>query len=369
MAGLILTTILSLVYAALFGWLILGVIRLKRSDKAPENWPSVTVVVPLHNEENHLKATLDALATQEYPGTWEVFCVDDRSTDKTPEMLREICEKYANFHLLQVPHDAPDLPAPKKRALETGFAKSKAEILMTMDADCIPGSHWIRSMAAHFHGKISIVQGPKAISGSSRPLHRFQKLETLGLTMVEAAGFSNKQPILASAAALAYKRELFYKVGGFADLMHFHSGDDDMLVHKMAQEDIDFCYNACPEARITTAPVDTWKGLLNQRARWSSNGTNYSDKVYVLLLTTIYLFFVWTFIGPWLAVTGLISWKLFLIPFVTKCVCDFVFLGLGAYKLQSLPLMLNFPLTVAIQIPLIVFAVPLGQLKLFRWHL
>ena len=64
---------------------------------------SVTVVVPLRDEEAHARATLEALAAQNYSGEWEVICVDDRSLDKSPEILAAFCAEHPRFTWFSIP--------------------------------------------------------------------------------------------------------------------------------------------------------------------------------------------------------------------------------------------------------------------------
>ncbi len=360
--------ILTALYVSLFLFFSIGLLRAKKCPANSEERWSVSVIVPLRNEEKHALRTLEALDAQDYEGDWEVICINDRSTDDTQKLLEDFAASHPRFSVVNVPMDAPYIESPKKRALETGFQKARYEILMTMDADCIPPKGWIRSMASRFQGNIAIVQGPKKNSGSPGIVHAYQKLETLGYTSIEAAGFSMGVPMVASAAALAYKKELFFRVGGFGDLVHLSSGDDDMLVHKMIHEpDVGFCYNLDKDAVVETAPVDSLKELLNQRARWASNGTHYSNHFYTLFLTLIYTFYVWLFLAPWLAVFCDFPWSWFVIPFVLKVAVDTLFLSIGAVRLHETQLLKALPLTELLQIPMIVVAVPLGIFKLFRW--
>jgi cellulose synthase/poly-beta-1,6-N-acetylglucosamine synthase-like glycosyltransferase len=270
--------------------------------------------------------------------------------------------------VLSLPQDLPKIASPKKRALESAFKIAKNEVLLTMDADCIPRKSWITTMAGRFVDDISIVQGPKQNNGTRSMPHLFQKLETLGYTGMEAAGFSLGRPIVASAACLAYKKELFFKVGGFGDLINLSSGDDDMLIHKMMKiPGTKVCYNLDKDAVIETAPVHTWKQLFNQRARWSSNGTNYESKAYVLMLTLIYAYYIWMFISPWCVLFLDFPWQWCVFSILPKFIVDFVFLSIASWKLKSKRRMLAFLPVELIQIPMIVFAVPAGITGMFRW--
>ena len=202
MGGIIIASLTAL-YVILFLFFIIGVIRTHRY-RGPKATPSVTVVVPMRNEEEFAQRTLEALAEQDYVGEWEVICVDDRSTDSTKEILEKFAATHPKFRVLSLSPDLPQIASPKKRALESAFKIAKYDVLLTMDADCIPRKSWITAMAGRFNDGICIVQGPKQNNGSRTMPHLYQKLETLGYTAMEAAGFSWGHPIVASAACLAY---------------------------------------------------------------------------------------------------------------------------------------------------------------------
>ncbi len=360
-------SLLSLAYLGLMLYLWLGLLIRGAVAKDFLPLPSVSIVIPMRNEEAFIEATLNAVNAQKYAGEWEVIIVNDRSTDKSPEIVRAFCERHANFSVIDIPGDSPQIASPKKRALNTGFLAAKGEFLLIMDADCTPPPNWLNSMAAHYASGASVVQGSKANNGTKSFLHSYQKLETLGFTLIEAAGYNRNKPLVASAASLGYSRDLFFKCGGFEGLYNLASGDDDMLIHRMAKiEGTKFAYNWDTSAVMPTAPVDSWKALLQQRARWGSNGAKYESKAYSAFLFCIYAFFVWLFVSPWLVFFG-ISPIHFLLPFAIKFAADFLLIFTGALRLRSARLLWCLPLVEIIQIPLFTAAVPLGMFGLYRW--
>lgn len=56
----------------------------------PSSWPAVAVLVPARNEVDVLPLALPWLLAQDYPGDWRVVLVDDRSTDGTGELARQL---------------------------------------------------------------------------------------------------------------------------------------------------------------------------------------------------------------------------------------------------------------------------------------
>ena len=292
---LILASICTAAYVGLMGFCIAGAFRLSRfRDNASPMpiQPSVSVIVPLRNEEDHAPSTLRALAAQDYPGWFEVICINDRSTDGTQDIITSFSQCDSRFSSVRIPDGSPPVASPKKRALAEGFSRARGEILMTTDADCLSEPGWIRSMAGRFGPGIGIVQGPKRIRGDGSLLSRYQEHEVFGLVSVEAASFALGNPMVASAPSLAYRKELYEAAGGFEGLEGTVSGDDDMLVRKMQKiKRWKVTYNPSPDACVSTSPVKTWSGLLSQRARWASNGAHYEEKGFVALLAGIYGFY------------------------------------------------------------------------------
>jgi glycosyltransferase involved in cell wall biosynthesis len=395
--GIVVACVLALtvVYAGLLAFFIVGALRLDRAgsgrsvparlavaaarsgagpDAAPAGdsegprLPSVSVIVPMRNEEENAAETLRALAAQDYAGEWEVICVDDRSTDGTGNILRSFCASDPRFSLVEIPAGAPAIPSPKKRALAAGFAAAKGEILMTTDADCLARPGWLSSMAARFAPDTGIVQGPKRIRGDVSLLSRYQEHEVFGLVSIEAATFALGRPMIASAPSLAYRRSLYESVGGFQGLEETVSGDDDLLVRKMQRvPGWKVAYNPSQDACVTTSPAPTWKSMLTQRARWASNGAHYDEKGFVALLCCIYAFYWWLAVSPFLALAGLVPAWLFLVPAVVKILANAVFLSATSRRLGHRGILRDLIWCEILHVPIVLLAVILGHLGLYRW--
>jgi chlorobactene glucosyltransferase len=99
----------------------------------PSNPPRISVCVPARNEERNIRLCVESILAQDYPN-FEVIVLDDRSSDSTPEILRQIA---AQNHKLTVIHGS-DLPAGwagKPHALFQTSAVARGEWLCFVDAD------------------------------------------------------------------------------------------------------------------------------------------------------------------------------------------------------------------------------------------
>lgn len=100
---------------------------------APTSAPKVSVCIPARNEETNIRRCVEAVLRQDYPN-FEVIVLDDRSTDATLTLLREIASHDSRL----LPISGSDLPegwAGKPHALYQASVVAKGEWLCFIDAD------------------------------------------------------------------------------------------------------------------------------------------------------------------------------------------------------------------------------------------
>ena len=102
------------------------------SDSAREKTKKISVVVPVFNEEKNIellypkiKQVLDNLGKN-----YEIIFIDDGSTDKTPTLLHQICEKDRKVKVVVFRRNFG-----QTAAISAGFDCAKGEIIVTLDAD------------------------------------------------------------------------------------------------------------------------------------------------------------------------------------------------------------------------------------------
>lgn len=92
--------------------------------------PLISVVMPVFNEEKYLRECLDGLVNQTFSDI-EIICVDDGSTDNTPEILNEYAAKDARFRILQQPNSGAGIARNYGRTFATG------DYIIFLDSDDI----------------------------------------------------------------------------------------------------------------------------------------------------------------------------------------------------------------------------------------
>jgi cellulose synthase/poly-beta-1,6-N-acetylglucosamine synthase-like glycosyltransferase len=132
--------IASLSLAALcFGLLAVSsaVVRRLRDLPIPDldRWPSVSLIAPARNEERGVEQAVRSLVQLDYPEL-EITIVNDRSADRTGEILDRLTAEFPQLNVVHV-EELPPGWLGKNHALELGAKRSRGEWLLFTDADIV----------------------------------------------------------------------------------------------------------------------------------------------------------------------------------------------------------------------------------------
>jgi len=107
-----------------------------RQPVTPSGNPRVSIVVPARNEEEAIEQTLSLLLMLDYDN-YEVIAVDDRSTDRTGEIMEAVAASPAAHGCLRVihVHALPPGWLGKTHAMWTAGQQASGEWLLFTDAD------------------------------------------------------------------------------------------------------------------------------------------------------------------------------------------------------------------------------------------
>lgn len=107
----------------------LGALR----PREPRSWPSLGVVIPACNEAEAIEPAVASLLAQDYRPL-EIVLVDDRSTDRTGEIIDRLAAADARISTIHV----RELPAGwlgKVHALQRGLERTRGDFVLFTDAD------------------------------------------------------------------------------------------------------------------------------------------------------------------------------------------------------------------------------------------
>ncbi len=125
---------------------LVSALRGRRDLRRPQNtadWPTVSLIIPAHNEAGVIADTLRSVAGLDYPpDRLEVIVVDDGSTDGTAERARQACDGK-RLRVLEVrPRQG------KPNALAEGSRVARGDVLCFMDANVTPKADSLRALVA-----------------------------------------------------------------------------------------------------------------------------------------------------------------------------------------------------------------------------
>ncbi|HFA51906.1 MAG TPA: glycosyltransferase [Bacteroidetes bacterium] len=292
----------------------------------------VTVIVPARNEAKNIIACLQSISKIEYPKELlEIIIVDDHSTDGTYQLVIDFIKNKKCFKIIKLADfiNNKNIGSYKKKAIETAISQSSGELIATTDADCIVPPAWLPLLVSFYEKyNLKFIAAPVNFHREKSVFERFQSLDFLGMMGVTAAGIRLKWMNMCNGANLAYPKSAFLAVDGFAGIDNLASGDDILLMQKIAARfpgKIGFLKNK--NAVVRTEAKPSISSFISQRLRWATKSTSYREWKTTFLLAIVFLycsaivfsFFLIPFLG-WKAAA------LFLFLFLIKTIADYIFL-------------------------------------------
>lgn len=238
--------------------------RISYNDVLDSELPHVTVLIPMHNEENVLNYALDSLLECEYD--WdklEIIPINDNSTDSTAELLDEYHKKYPFIRPLHRNSDLRGKPAGLNDAMEI----ATGEIIIVFDADYRPSKKMLSRLAMSF-------SNPEigAVMGRVVPYNTNANLLTRLLNIERSGGYQADQQARYNLKLMpqyggtvgGFRKKVIQETGGFN--VRVLAEDTDITYrlftkgYKVIYANDAECYEESPE---------TWKVRGNQVRRWS----------------------------------------------------------------------------------------------------
>ena len=333
--------ILYLLVLPYLGLMLMVMAGLYRANNRPfsDKTPSVSVILPAHNEEDKLEATLASLSKQSYPAELEFVIVNDRSSDRTQEIIENFVARDSRFRLINV-KKASKKYAPKVNAVNIGINNSAGEIIIATDADCQYPKNWVKELVSHFEDDVAMVVGYVESTrkhSAKNWVELFEAVDwfTLMLTARSLTHFGWK--FASSANNQAYRRSAFEAIGGFGAGGRAPSGDEDLLTQRMGRlPGMRVVFASSNDARVLTQPTGNLASLLAQRRRWVSRYQHMMHYHPAFLLSIMVLGFQSIFLS-----LGVILSPFFheLVPWVfglwaVKLAIEYFGLYIGTYQLD-----------------------------------
>lgn len=199
------------------------------------DWPRVTVVAAARNEEKKIASGVRSLLALDYPAM-DLVVIDDRSTDRTPEVLRDIAAADPRLRIVTV-RELPPHWMGKNHALQLGADEAAGDYLLFTDADVVLAPQALKQAIVYMEesGVDHVTCAPE-VTGGTLPLRMFVAAFGLFFSMYARPWKARDPKSRAHVGVGAFnlvRTSLYRSFGGHSRIAM--RPDDDMKLGKLVK--------------------------------------------------------------------------------------------------------------------------------------
>jgi len=250
----------------------------------------VTVICTLKNEAKTITDLIDSMMTQSRKPD-EVIIVDGGSEDGTVEIIVSYIKKGFQIKLIR----APGVNIAKGRNL--AIQKATGEIIASTDAGCTLETEWLENIVRPIEQDVADVVGGWYKSDARNWIE--ECIALFSYPLLEEV-LEKPDEFLPSSRSIAFKREVWEKVGGYPE--ELDTAEDTLFDIKMKKAGFRFKFE--PKALVFWRPRPSIESFFRQQFRYAKG--NAQTALYIpryILLVSIYFF------GIFLSIYSLLNRK------------------------------------------------------------
>ncbi len=200
----------------------------------------ISVIIPSFNRSQLVNDLIENLQGQTLDSDeYEILIIDDGSTSKHIEGIKESACKYSNIKFIEQAHKGPGI------ARNRGLKEAMGDIICFIDDDCIPNQDWL-----------------EIIKGQLYQARDAAGLEGLTYTSGDKIGplthsiNNTKGSLFYPTCNIAYRASVLKRVGGFdTNFPYAHNEDVDLAWRVMEFGKIEYCKNMIVRHRADTESI------------------------------------------------------------------------------------------------------------------
>lgn len=272
-----------------------------------KDFPTATVIVAARNEEENILRCIESLDKLIYPeGKLEIILVDDKSTDRTGEIIDKFIEGKTKFKKITSSEEIGDLKG-KTNALANALKIAKGEIILTTDADCAVHPKWAYTTASYYTPEVGVVNG-YTTQQAEGTFSGMQAIDFIYLQIAGAGTINMNNPISCIGNNMSYRKKAYDEAGGYESIPFSVTEDFNLLKAIYNLKKYKVIYPLHKEALVTSIACKTYKSLYRQKKRWSVGGLGVPFRGYLvmawgflanlgMLLTPLFFSPVWLYLA------------------------------------------------------------------------
>lgn len=230
--------------------------------------PTVTILIPAHNEEKVIGRTVLSMISLNYPtDKLEIIVINDNSSDKSAKILAEIKEKYPNRTIKIINTNKENGGKGKSNALNIGFKESTGDYIAIYDADNTPERDALRYLVTTITGDETL----GAVTGKFRTrnknvnlLTRFINIETLSFQWMSTGGrWKLFKLCMIPGTNFVVRRSILETIGGWDTKALAEDTEISFRIYMMG-----YFIKFLPQAVTWEQEPQTLAVWFRQRSRW-----------------------------------------------------------------------------------------------------
>lgn len=258
--------------------------RIYYQDIIDSEFRSVTVLIPMHNEEKVASQILDLLITADYPhDLLQIIPINDFSEDATRTILDDYAARYPFINPLHRYEGERGKPV----ALNEALKSAQGDIIIVFDADYLPPKGIIKDIATSFNDpEIGAVMGRVVpINTGVNVLTRLLDMERTGGYQVDQQARYNLKLVPQYGGTVGgFRRDVIMSLGSFDTNI---LAEDTELTYRLLTNGWKVIYSNRAEC-YEEAP-ETWTVRARQIRRWSRGHNQVMMRYLWPLLSSRYL--------------------------------------------------------------------------------
>ena len=357
--------ILLFFYCGLLNFFTIGLKKLQTPPLKKTRINNFSIVVAARNEEENLPQLLDRLVKQNYPQEkFEIIVSDDRSTDGTSIIVEKFKKQHPIIKSVHIDKEDPHFVG-KKNALNEAIKLSSFDVLVFTDADCLPGCNWLQEIDRYLTPETDFIAGFSPLQMKGKFFSSLKNLERSSIFAVSAGSIGWQWGLTCVARNMIYRKSIFKKVDGFSGIEHIRSGDDDLMLQKLAPYTRKMNFMFTEDSIVPTKDKSDFRSQVNLETRRASKWKYYPFhvKAMTLLVFLFYLSYILLFGRSLLKK----KWTDFSIISLFKVTSEFCLLYSFLKKCNKKHLLILFPIAELFYIPYFLFFALKGSFGKYTW--
>ena len=186
---------------------------------ASSSVPIVSIVMPVYNAEAYLADSIGSIIGQTF-ADWELICIDDGSSDRSLDILRQYQRQEMRVHVISRPNTGVT------RARNDGMAVARGRYIAAMDLDDVALPERLRRQVDYMEAHpecVGLGAAVRIVGPDLMPIwdeHTPLDHETIDRETLAGAGAAIRQPVA------IFRADAIRKIGGYREELFTHEETD-----------------------------------------------------------------------------------------------------------------------------------------------